>query len=480
MNKKILVIILGLLFLSGCSTEEVFYQNNTLIENSKITENKDIENKEKIVTDGDIEEDINAAPLEEDEILTERAEEEHKTEEDTLIPQEEVIESQEEQGEGAGEDGSGNLDDEKIDKEQDVYTVIETFNTEVPKSIDLDIKYDKYPTSYNYLLVLSNNVNIREMPTTESKVLRKAFLYEKINLLEKVRGQYLEKYKSDIWYKVFWKNGEEIQYGYIYGLLAEPREFQFKKMEKAINKLKNEVDNNKTAYISNYKDRNGRAPKYNGQNEDKYGIKRYQSAPAYFEPNINSEFRYIQDGVLVSILGSQGNFYKIKTLNFQGEYWVPKKYVSTYNSIKELKKVIVVDRRNQNEGVFEYEDGRWKLISYVFATTGEKSQYKQETNLGYFMAIQTRDKFLYLDDVTREISGYAPYAIRFNGGAYIHGVPVEFDIVDGKRVDPGMKEYLFTIGTIPRSHKCVRNYTSHAKFLYDWIEIGKSAVIVIE
>jgi len=159
---------------------------------------------------------------------------------------------------------------------------------------------------------------------------------------------------------------------------------------------------------------------------------------------------------------------------------VPKKYITTWHSIKELTKVVVIDRKNQNEGVFEFRDGKWNLISYIFATTGEKAKYKEETSLGYFMAIQTRERFLYLDDETREISGYAPYAIRFNGGAYIHGVPVEFEILEEERVDPGIKEYLYTIGTVPRSHKCVRNYTSHAKFLYDWIEIGKSAVIVIE
>jgi len=43
-----------------------------------------------------------------------------------------------------------------------------------------------------------------------------------------------------------------------------------------------------------------------------------------------------------------------------------------------------------------------------------------------------------------------------------------------------MVEYSSTIGTTPRSHKCVRNYTSHAKYLWDWSEIGKTAVIVIE
>jgi len=471
MKKIIAILVVLLLFISGCKSKEVFRVDNTLIETEQETvPQQDTQNSEdNVYVGGSIEEDINAVDIKKDEKLTREAEGKHKTEEDVLVPQEEI----EEEKYSEEDDKSPKLSEEK-------YEVLQTFNTQLPKSIDSYIQYDKYTTSYNYLLVLYSNINIREKPTTESDVVKKAFIFEKINLAEKVKGQYLEKYKSDIWYKVFWKEDEEIKYGYIFGVLGEPRKFQFEKMVESIERLKNEVENNKTAYITNYKNWHGTAPLYKGKTEDNYGIQRYQSAPAYIEPSTDSEFRYIQDGVLVSILDKNEKFYKIRTLNFEGEYWVPKNFISFANSIEELRKVIVVDRKNQNEGVFEYKDGKWNLISYVFATTGEKSKYKQPTDLGYFMAIQRRPKFLYLDDITREISGYAPYAIRFNGGAYIHGVPVEFEIVDGEKVDPGMQEYLYTIGTVPRSHKCVRNYTSHAKFLYDWIEIGKSAVIVIE
>jgi lipoprotein-anchoring transpeptidase ErfK/SrfK len=182
----------------------------------------------------------------------------------------------------------------------------------------------------------------------------------------------------------------------------------------------------------------------------------------------------------VSVIAETKTFYKIRTLSFSGEYFVPKKYVSFRASIDKLTKVIVVVRKNQNEGVFEYIDDKWNLISYIYATTGDNSKYKEPTNLGYYMAIQKVDRFLYLDDVTKKIQGYAPYGIRFNGGAYIHGVPVDLVVKNGIQVYPPTQEYLFTIGTVPRSHKCVRNYTSHAKFLYDWTEIGSTAVIVIE
>jgi len=460
MKKLFTVLIMISLLFSACGTKETFNADNQLEE--IIEEQSNTGQEEEISTSGDIEGDINSSDLKEDEVLTEKAEAEHKTEEDVLVPQEEILEQ------------------EKIVEEEEQEEVLEVFKTLVPEDIELNIRYDKYPTSYNYLLILGNYINIREEPSTEARVINNASLFEKLNLEAKVKGQFLEGYDSDGWYKVFWKDGDEIRYGYVFEALGEPREFQFSKMKESLEKLKKEVEENKTGYISNYKNRNGIAPLYNGGTKDKYGTVRYQSAPAYFEAREDSEFRYIEDGTLVFVLEEGKSLTKIRTLNFEGEYWVPNKFISYSNSIEELTKVIVVDRRNQNEGVFEYFNGKWNLISYVFATTGEKAQYKQETSLGYFMAIQTRPTFLYLDDITREISGYAPYAIRFNGGAYIHGVPVEFEIVDDKRVDPGMKEYLFTIGTVPRSHKCVRNYTSHAKFLYEWIEIGKSAIIVIE
>lgn len=362
----------------------------------------------------------------------------------------------------------------------DGYELVQVFHTQLPAMVQSSIRYHQYPIHYDYLLVTKQAIHIREKPTTASKILRKAYHYEKLNLIEEVKGEYLKEYNQDRWYKVFWNQNGMTHYGYVLSPLGEPRRFQFDKMEKALNILKGEVESHQTGYIANYKDRSGSAPLCNGKEFDPYGERRYQSAPAYFQADVKSDFRYIADGVLVSILEESPNFYKIRTLNFEGEYWVPKKYVSLNHSLKQLNQAIVIDRKNQNQGTFEYKDGKWHLISYTFATTGQKAKYKQETPLGYYMAIEKKPQFLYLSDTTKKIAGYAPYAIRFTGGAYVHGVPVDYKNVNGKLVDPGMREYSPTIGTVPLSHKCVRNYTSHAKFLYDWIRIGESSVIVIE
>ncbi len=358
--------------------------------------------------------------------------------------------------------------------------IIKLYNTSLPDGLVGNIKYDYYEMPKDYVLVLYNGVNIREEPTTKSSIINKAYQFEKMNIVAELKGEFLEKYENDIWYKVMWRDKDEVWCGYIFSSLAEPRRFQFDKMYDSINKLKLEVDNNKTAYIENFRNRNGQAPLYSGQTVDKFGVRRYQSAPAYNNEDPNWGFRYIPDGTLVSIVGETDKCYKIRIMDVEKEYFVPKRYISFRDSIEELSKVVVVDRENQNEGVFEFIDGKWNIISCTFATTGANSAFKQPTDLGYFMVMGISEYFLYLDDITNEIDAYAPYTIRFNGGAYIHGVPINFADKENRVIDLDKQEYLFTIGTIPFSHKCVRNYTSHAKFLYGWIEIGKSAVVVIE
>ncbi|KXG78648.1 L,D-transpeptidase [Thermotalea metallivorans] len=467
MKKGIWFLILMLIF-TGCKMEVVISKAEPTDPPPAVQEetiiNSENQGENDISQEDDVEENINDIDIQDDENITDRAESQNKTEEEQLLPQE-AVEQQIHRAESAA---------------AGIYVTIQKFETQLPETIHKNLAYDQYPMAYNYFLVWGSNINIRELPHTGAKVLRKALIFEKLNLAEAVRGEFLKKYKSDLWYKVYWREGEEVKQGYVFGALGEPREFQFHKMEQVIQRLKQEVENGKTAFVSNYKNRNGLAPAYKGKNEDHYGTLRHQSAPAYLAPDVNADFLYIPDGTLLTILEENKKFYKVATPNFEGQYWIPKKYVSLKNSLKQLRQVIVVDRKNQNQGVFEYKDGQWHLISYTLATTGAKEKYKFETPLGYYMAIEKKPKFLYLDDITKEIAGYAPYAIRFTGGAYIHGIPVDFEKKEGKLIDPGHKEYLFTLGTVPRSHKCVRNYTSHAEFLYNWIEIGSSAVIVIE
>ncbi len=343
---------------------------------------------------------------------------------------------------------------------------------QIPPSIDVDLMYERYLSAgHEYFVVLSGEANIRSEPNSKSRIIGKVPKYTKLRLLKSYENG---------WLSVSWSSKGKKNQGYISNKLGEKRTFHFSKMESSIKKLLSNVTSNRMAYISNKKDYNGPAPLYAGNSVDAYGNIRYQSAPAYIEPNKSSSFRYFIDGTLVTVLAKVGDFYKVKSLLYDKPYYVPSKYVSFKNQLKKLQKVIVVDRKNQNQGAFEIRNGKITLISYTFATTGVNSKYKLETPLGYYMVMEKKAMFQYIKDGTKEIDGYAPYAIRFSAGAFIHGIPVSYKKVGEKLVDPGKREYLSTIGSTPRSHKCVRNYTSHAKFLYNWVDVGKSAVIVIE
>ena len=41
-------------------------------------------------------------------------------------------------------------------------------------------------------------------------------------------------------------------------------------------------------------------------------------------------------------------------------------------------------------------------------------------------------------------------------------------------------EYSWSLGTIPRSHMCVRNATSHSKFIFDNMPAEATLIVVIE
>lgn len=235
------------------------------------------------------------------------------------------------------------------------------------------------------------------------------------------------------------------------------------------------------AIFQNYKNLNGEAALVRNFKRNEYkrvsdslGIERYQSVPLYLPNDTTTAERYGRDGSLVKYLGESGNYYKVGTIYFKGEWLVPKKYLKTIADTIVFNKVIVVDRTNQNIATFEKTDSAWLVRSMNPATTGlHHPPYGQETPLGIFVIQEKKTKMIYLKDGSQETGGFAPYASRFTNGAYIHGVPV-----NAPRTQ--MIEYSSTLGTTPRSHMCVRNATSHAKFVFDWALAGESVVFVIE
>lgn len=235
--------------------------------------------------------------------------------------------------------------------------------------------------------------------------------------------------------------------------------------------------------LQNRQNRNGEAPLVSEWSRNAYkrvsdrnGTERWQSVPLYSEDNPETPEIYGRDGSLVSILSSDTlDRIKVEGISFDGEWEIPNRYVLPIGDSVFFDKIAIVDLTNQNICTVERTgEGEWKILSMNPATSGvHQPPYSMETPSGIFVIQEKKAKMYFVKDGTQEIKGFAPYASRFTNGAYIHGVPVNNP--NGNIID-----YSATLGTTPRSHMCVRNASSHAKFVYDWTDTLGSLVIVIE
>lgn len=236
------------------------------------------------------------------------------------------------------------------------------------------------------------------------------------------------------------------------------------------------------AVFQNYKNRNGEAPLVQtfrrnvyGRVADTLGVERYQSIPLYLLTDTVTPIRYGRDGSLAELVSHEGGFYKVILVSLEEEWLIPVRYLKILPDSVCFHHVIFVDRKDQNIATLERKErGSWLIRSVNPATTGlHNPPYGQETPLGLFLIQEKKERMIFLKDGSSAVGGYAPYASRFTNGAYIHGVPVNVPRT-------AMIEYSYTLGTTPRSHMCVRNATSHAKFVFDWAPTQQSLVVVIE
>lgn len=262
------------------------------------------------------------------------------------------------------------------------------------------------------------------------------------------------------------------------------RQFQWEKIKARLAHLENiQKKHSRWAILQNYKNKNGEAPlvkKYRRNTykriADTLGVERYQSVPLYLVGDSVPE-RYGRDGSPVKYLGDSGEYVKVRTVTFAGEWIVPKRYIVPIADTISFTKAVIVDVTNQNITSLDrdsVERGKWIVRSMNPSTTGRHAPpYAQETPVGMYVIEEKKPKMLYLKDGSSELGGFAPWASRFTNGAYIHGVPTNA---------PGTKiiEYSASLGTIPRSHMCVRNASSHAKFIYDWGILTGTIVFVID
>lgn len=261
------------------------------------------------------------------------------------------------------------------------------------------------------------------------------------------------------------------------------RSFQWGKIKERLALLENIQSRPKRwGILQNYKNRNGEAPLVKRYKRDAYrriadtlGVERYQSVPLYLPADTLTPERYGQDGDLVRLLEDRGSFVEIVPVYIGNKWMAPKKYIQPIQDTVVFRKAIFVDRTNQNIITLEQRGkAHWIVRSMNPATSGlHRPPYAQETPLGMFVLQEKKVKMVFLKDGSVKTGGYAPYASRFTDGAYIHGVPV-----NAPRTS--LIEYSPSLGTTPRSHMCVRNATSHAKFIFDWAPVNQTVIFVLE
>ncbi len=241
-------------------------------------------------------------------------------------------------------------------------------------------------------------------------------------------------------------------------------------------------DTVKWVVLQNYRNLNREAPLVRKFVRDAYrrvadtlGVERYQSVPLYMPGDTSVPERYGRDGTLAYLLGKKGSFSRIYAVTLDEEWLAPCRYVKQLEDSTVFNHVVFIDRFDQNIATLERVDkGNWRIRSMNPATTGRHAPpYAQETPLGMYLIQEKKARMIFLKDGSTATGGYAPYASRFTNGAYIHGVPVNVPRT-------AMIEYSWSLGTTPRSHMCVRNATSHAKFVFDWAPVRRSLVVVIE
>lgn len=270
----------------------------------------------------------------------------------------------------------------------------------------------------------------------------------------------------------------------VYPYKDTTRVFQWEKIREQLAHLETlQKTHTGWAILQNYKNRNGvssivknsRRNSY-GNIADSLGVERYQSVALYLLTDTIEAERYGRDGSLVKLHGEVDStgFIKIENVNFEGEWLVRKKYLKNINDTVVFKKAIFIDVTNQNIATLEKSDSIWYVRSMNPATTGRhRPPYAYETPSGIFVIQEKKVKMVYLKDGSPEVDGYAPYANRFTNGAYVHGIPVKLPRTE-------MIEYSYSLGTTPRSHMCVRNATSHSKFIFNWAPTEETIVFVIE
>lgn len=345
--------------------------------------------------------------------------------------------------------------------------VLQKYSNTIPASINVNIKDDSaQPRFLNYIFVRSVDAPIRTKPSANAKVIVSLPFNAKLNVLEEIQSE------GNNWYKVELEDTDgNKEVGYISSHLAELRVFRFEEMTRRINKLQNflqekSAEGKKLAVINTYRPNPSNTNM--SRKKDRHGVSADQNARASY----NGETIYIPDRSLLAIESENGGTANVDVCSIpEKPLKVDKSVLSSYPNVNpNFRKVIAIDLKNQNQGIFEKNGGTWELIAYTLNKTGIESALGFDTPRGYYLVPTLKYEMGYRDEYNRA-SGFAKYAIRFCGGGYIHGTPIEFK--EDINRDFFLQEKDGTLGTVEGTRKCIRNKESHIQFLFNWATNGK-------
>ena len=326
-----------------------------------------------------------------------------------------------------------------------------------------NIKFIGELPNEQYVFITSNKAILKQNPSKTSERFK-----EKIYVTQKFK--YLGETKE------FYKVKCYGQIGYIDKRFSILRKFDFNKM---VDKLKGLDEFIKESYndsdiriINHYI--NPTSKRNDLGNRDSYGSRGEQAAIVYYYENNKEKFRYIHDRQYIRVIGEEKNTNKIlfKLPGDEKTYKTLKSEVTKSNYRKPIKKGIVLDKKNQNQGIFEKVDDEWNLISYSYINSGvDNGEESYVTPSGEFSIAYTVPHILFLSKLDDGNDTFANYGIRFSGGGYIHTIPYtkqQYTDLEGNLesiIELGEKK----LGNFPSTHKCVRNPQSHGQFIYEWI-----------
>jgi hypothetical protein len=359
-----------------------------------------------------------------------------------------------------------------------------------PENINMNLKYSKnVPKNSDNFIFLKSTAALKKQPSMTSENSSVLKYKDKPELLFEMTSSTTS--KSETWFYVKSKTKDAVTEGFLPSDKGIRRGFYWTEIGNKINLINTFIVNSNRekkdlyvilAYVP--------LSKSYYSPVDKFGNRATQSIKGYLNSNLKGEYINLPDQTLFKKLSETKDYIELETPFYGGSYYIKndEKFFKKMDLKEKVNKYIAIDTQSQSEVALERnkETNKYEVITYSLVTTGKDNGYSSyDTPHGVFMVAHTRTYMMFTRNLKADekiesipkrlkagndlvIAGEAPYAIRFSGGAYLHGIPGPIGASSESKWYTASK-----IGTYKESHKCVRHYDDQIKFLFDWLSVEK-------